>query len=334
MNARTVHDGPALAGVNGGRARGTGSGSAQVGDVVEIFSFRAGKKKGFRVPGGCSCFLATHDNTISWYWQDQDPPRPAPRVQNTTLSSARTRPSLLALIPSNARKRKQASLPRGYTICTGQTATTLVYRGGVYSVLSRCQGHVASFRARLLDECTRQPARGASKLAASRPWLADASRLCESRHAPQEQRQRRSWAAGRPGTQSLMDQRIHSSWRQFASYDHPAVRVRTSAPFNRRSPDHHKKSPGMVLLSPSSTSSAASACFFCSGGAAAPGASSSTYDQTTRAYVSATAGLVGVAGAARQQFVIPVRLRTELHRGGDWCVFLRKRSPEHAEGQR
>jgi hypothetical protein len=162
MNARTVHDGP-------GRCERWASPNR----LWQRSSWRRGRdfllprREKKRVPSSwwMLMFPCHARNTISWYWQDQDPPRPP--GQNTTLSSARTRPSLLALIPSNARKRKQASLPRGYTICTGQTATTLVYRGGVYSVLSRCQGHVASFRARLLDECTRQPARGASKLAAS-----------------------------------------------------------------------------------------------------------------------------------------------------------------------
>ena len=76
------------------------------------------------------------------------------------------------------------------------------------------------------------------------------------------------------------------STKDFLSpYDHRAAR--STVPFNGRSPDHHKKSPGKV--SPSPSSSAASVCFLCVGGAATAGASSSTCGQARRVCASAAA---------------------------------------------
>ena len=108
----------------------------------------------------------------------------------------------------------------------------------------------------------------------------------KSRRAPndwrQRQTQRRSWTAGPPAMPSMMDQ----STKDFLSpYDHCVAR--STVPFNGRSPDHHKKSPGKV--SPSPSSSAASVCFLWVGGAATAGASSSTCGQARRVCASAAA---------------------------------------------
>ena len=96
-------------------------------------------------------------------------------------------------------KQRVASVSPSNQLCSEAVQCIRLLLGQAVTTLSlrirppAPPGHVASVRARAQDRCKRRSARDASKLAATRPSLADAPHLpCESRHAAQEQRQQRS----------------------------------------------------------------------------------------------------------------------------------------------
>ena len=234
-----------------------------------------------------------------------------------------------------------------------------ITRGSVHYLGARHQGHdphaarcraargppchvAASFRAQLPEACTRRLARGASELAASLPPLADAPRCInscslgllalillyrrrKSRHAPNEWRQRRSWTAGPPAMPSMMDPSTKDfSRRRMTTARHVPRYCSTGAlqiTTRSRPARCHLRPP----LRPRWASSALAEPQQLARHRP-PAAKQEECARVPRRWAR-------VAGAARQQFIIPVRLRTVLHGGGDWFRFWWKR-PKHAHGQR
>ena len=235
--------------------------------------------------------------------------------------------------------------------------TLRITRGSVHYLSARHQGHdphaarcraargppchvAASFRAQLPEACTRRLARGASELAASLPPLADAPRCScslgllalillyrrrKSRHAPNEWRLRRSWTAGPPAMPSMMDTSTEDFLRRRMTTARHVPRYCSTGALQITTRSRLARCPLRPPLRPRWASSALAEPQQLARHRP-PAAKQEECARVPRRWG-------GVAGAARQQFIIPVRLRTVLHGGGDWFRFWWKR-PKHAHGQR